>query len=99
MYISLVFVDGKLLRKLFKCLHERSSILSLSSSEVIEMELLLEALGMSETNLQNMLSLNIEGKPSIFEVAKRKLKVEEELMPVVKIPGAPKKKLRAQKKS
>ena len=99
MYISLGFVDGKLLRKLFKCLHERSSILSLSSSEVIEMELLLEALGMSETNLQNMLSLNIEGKPSIFEVAKRKLKVEEELMPVVKIPGAPKKKSRAQKKS
>ena len=63
------------------------------------MELLLEALGMSKTNL--------EGKPSIFEVAKRKRKVEEEtpklkkqinsaeLMPkqerVVKTPGAPKK--------
>ena len=63
----------------------------LSPSEVIDMELLLEALGMSKTNL--------EGKPLIFEVAKRKLKVKEELMPVVKIPGAPKKKSRAQKKS
>ena len=62
------------------------------------MELLLEALGMSKTNLQNILSLNLEGKPSIFEVAKRKLKVEEEFMPVVKIPGPPKEKSRAQKK-
>jgi len=49
-YISLGFVDGKLLRKLLKCLHE-SSILRLSLSEVLNMELLLEALGMSKTNL------------------------------------------------